>query len=211
MGDSESMKKIIKKSKRRKLLKKESSSSGKFILMELYKKKMKDKLKKKCNKENKKERKKPRPSAAVESKENISQNRTCTRCKLLHYESKLKKRKTSDRLYAKKHRSGKYISKTRRPESSGWAVIKAVNLIEAKGKEATPKLIHYVVTKKLNKPELTKLNVYGILKWMLEKKILKTEKIEGKRVFKSRLVTKGANKKQMKAVRTLFQDIPIDI
>ena len=35
------------------------------------------------------------------------------RCKLLHYESKLRKRKTSDRLYAKKHRSGKYISKTR--------------------------------------------------------------------------------------------------
>jgi len=212
-GDSGSTTRKEKDNRRRKRRKdKDSSSSGgKFILMEMYRKNMKDKMKKKRKKENKKGSKKPKPSAAVKSKDKSSGSKTCTRCKLLHYESKLKKRKPSDRLYERKHRSGKYISKTRRPVSPGWAVIKAVNLIEAKGKEVTPKLVYHVVTKKLDKPELTKLNVYGLLKWMLKKKILTTERVNGKRTFKNKLVTKGANKKQMKAVRSLFREIPTDI
>jgi len=144
---------------------------------------------KSSNEREKKRRKKEVPSSskAARSYDMAAGENTCGRSGVQE-KKKQQKRKLpddKDRQQVKRQKIHVVMPKSKSP---GWAVLKAISLIEAKGKQATAKLIHYVVAEKLNRPFISKKNVDDLLKLMVEKNIVTCEEVKGTTVYSSRVV-----------------------
>lgn len=129
----------------------------------------------------KKKRKKegPNPSAAIDYYGMASGERTSG-----DSEQREKTKQERREMLQKKRKLMKVIMKSKSP---GWSVLKAISLIEAKGKQATPKLIHYVIEKKFKRPFITRKNVEDLLKIMLQKNIINSEKVKETIAFSSKV------------------------
>jgi len=122
----------------------------------------------------------PDPSAAIGNYDVAAGEKTCGKCEL---EKKIMQQKF--KILQEKQKLSEIIMKSKSP---GWSVWQAISLIEAKNKQATFKLIHYVLTKKLNRNFVTKEKLEKLLKIMLEKNIIFSEKVKDTITFSSKVV-----------------------
>jgi len=126
-------------------------------------------------------------STAVNNYDMAAGEKPCKKSKLQENKKQQKRKlfQDTDKQRAKKQKIHVLMPESKSP---GWSVLKAINLIKFKGKQATPRLIHYVVTEKLNRPFITKKNVDELLKLMLEKNLINSEMVEGTTVFSTKVV-----------------------
>jgi len=126
-------------------------------------------------------------STAVNNYDMAAGEKPCKKSELREKKKQQKRKlwQDADKLGVKKQKIHVLMPESKSP---GWSVLKAINLIKFKGKQATPRLIHYVVTEKLNRPFITKKNVDELLKLMLEKNLINSEMVEGTTVFSTEIV-----------------------